>query len=234
MTKLGWIAKHKDKTRQLEEVLRFFGVASPKQWQEVWHNYQVAYRQTQCLKTSAESVSAWLRRGEIEALEIKCAPFNRKRFLKILDDVRDLTRKSPNIFVPELVNLAASAGVAVVFVHELPKTGVFGATRWLKGKAVLQLSLRYKSNDHLWFTFFHEAGQEEEANAFARDKLIPPVAYRRFLSTWDGRSLEPIRRFAEEINVAPGIIVGRLQFEERLPRSHGNKLKVFYRWSQAS
>ncbi|RLC11921.1 MAG: addiction module antidote protein, HigA family [Deltaproteobacteria bacterium] len=254
MTKLGWIAKHKDKTRQLEEVLRFFGVASPKQWQEVWHNYQVAYRQTQCLKTSAESVSAWLRRGEIEALEIKCAPFNRKRFLKILDDVRDLTRKSPNIFVPELVNLAASAGVAVVFVHELPKTGVFGATRWLKGKAVLQLSLRYKSNDHLWFTFFHEAGhilkhgrkeifiegngldgeKEEEANAFARDKLIPPVAYRRFLSTWDGRSLEPIRRFAEEINVAPGIIVGRLQFEERLPRSHGNKLKVFYRWSQAS
>ncbi|MBW2031707.1 MAG: ImmA/IrrE family metallo-endopeptidase, partial [Deltaproteobacteria bacterium] len=133
------------------------------------------------------------------------------------------------------------------------KTGVFGATRWLKGKAVIQLSLRYKSNDHLWFTFFHEAGhilkhgrkeifiegsgldgeKEEEANAFARDKLIPPTAYRRFLSTWDGRSLEPIQRFAEEIGISPGIVVGRLQHENCLPKSHGNKLKVFYRWTYA-
>ncbi len=254
MVKLGWIARHKDKKRQLEEVLRFFGVASPEQWQKVWHNYQVAYRQSQRFETSAESVSAWLRRGEIEAREIRCARFDRKCFLEILNEIRGLTRESPDIFVPELVNLAASAGVVVVFVPELPKTGVFGATRWLKGKALIQLSLRYKSNDHLWFTFFHEAGhilrhgrkeifiegngmdgeKETEANAFARDKLIPPVAYRRFLSTWDGRSLEPIRRFAEEIDIAPGIVVGRLQFDDRLPKSHGNELKVFYRWSQAS
>ena len=55
------------------------------------------------------------------------------------------------------------------------------------------LSLRYKSNDHLWFAFFHEAGHllfhgkkmmfletvggmsddnEEEADAFARNFLI--------------------------------------------------------------
>ncbi|MBK7760141.1 MAG: restriction endonuclease subunit S [Deltaproteobacteria bacterium] len=59
---------------------------------------------------------------------------------------------------------------------------------------MLLLSLRHKTNDHLWFTFFHEAGhlclhgkkllfvdlegglsteQEDEANLFARDKLIP-------------------------------------------------------------
>ena len=254
MIKLGWMAKHKDKIRQLEEVLRFFGVASPEQWQKVWHNYQVAYRQTQCFKTSAESVSAWLRRGEIEAREIRCAPFNRKRFLNILDDVRGLARESPDIFVPKLVNLAASAGVAVVFVPELPKTGVYGATRWLRGKAVIQLSLRYKSNDHLWFTFFHEAGhilkhgrkeifiegngldgkKEEEANAFARDRLISPTDYRRFLAEWDGVSLAPIEVFAKEIGIAPGIFAGRLQHEDRLPKSHGNKLKVFYRWTKVS
>ena len=253
MAKLGWISKHRNKYEQLETVLRFFGVASPEQWHEVWQEYQVAYRQTQRFETSAESVSAWLRRGEIEARKIRCAPFDRKRFLAILNEIRGLTREPPDIFVPELVNLAASAGVAVVFVPELPKTGVFGATRWLRGKAVIQLSLRYKSNDQLWFTFFHEAGhilrhgrkeifiegngldgeKEEEANTFARDKLIPPVAYRRFLSTWDGRSLEPIRRFAQGIDIAPGIVVGRLQFENRLPKSHGNKLKVFYRWSQS-
>ncbi len=251
MTKLGWIEKHKDKNAQLEEVLRFFGVASPDQWQAVWQEYQVAYRQTQRFESQAESVSAWLRQGEIEARKIMCAQFDKKRFQEILNEIRGLTRESPDVFVPELEKLTASVGVAVVFVPELPKTGVFGATRWLKGKPVIQLSLRYKSNDHLWFTFFHEAGhilkhgrkdifiegnglngeKEEEANAFARDKLIPPADYRQFLLTWDGRSLEPIQRFAEEINIAPGIVVGRLQFDNRLPKSHGNKLKVFYRWS---
>ena len=61
--------------------------------------------------------------------------------------------------MPKLQGRCAAAGVAVVFVPALPKTGVSGATRWLHPqKAIIQLSLRYKSNDHLWFTFFHEAG----------------------------------------------------------------------------
>ncbi len=102
--------------------------------------------------------------------------------------------------------LCASTEVAVVFIPEFPKAGVYCATRWLGDKAVIQLILRYKSNDHLWFTFFHETGhiikhgrkeifiegngmdseKEEEANAFARDRLIPPADYRRFSASWDG------------------------------------------------
>ena len=31
--------------------------------------------------------------------------------------------------------------------------------------------------------------------------------------------------------VAPGIVVGRLQHDMLLPNSHGNGLKVFFRWS---
>ncbi len=119
---------------------------------------------------------------------------------------------------------------------------------WLGNKAVIQLSLRYKSNDHLWFTFFHEAGhiirhgrkeifiegkgmdreKEEEANAFARDKLIPAAEYRRFKKSWDGRSLAAIETFAAKIKIAPGVVVGRLQHERSLPHSHGNGLKVFF------
>ena len=254
MSKLGWIAKHKDKDKQLEEALRFFGVVSPDQWRQIWQEYQVAYRQTQRFEARAESVSAWLRQGEIEARRICCEPFDRKRFQEILDDARELTRESPDVFVPKLVEQAASAGVAVVFVPELPKTRVSGATRWLKGKAIIQLSLRYRSNDQLWFTFFHEAGhilkhgrkevfiegsgldgdKEEEANAFARDKLIPPAAYRRFLERWDRLSLDPIKTFAEEVGIAPGIVVGRLQHDGLLPPSHGNKLKVFLEWKKAA
>ena len=251
LTKLGWLPKKSDKISQLTEVLRFFGVASPEQWLTVWQEHQVAYRQTIRFEACAEFVSAWLRKGEIDARQIACEPFDRKRFQEALDVIRGLTMEEPKIFQPRLVDICASAGVAVVFIPELPKTGVYGATRWLGDKAVIQLSLRYKSNDHLWFTFFHEAGhiikhgrkeifiegngmdseKEEEANAFARDRLIPPADYRRFIASWDGRSLAPIEAFAEKIKIAPGIVVGRLQYDKRLPNSHGNKIKVFFRWS---
>lgn len=250
LTKLGWFPKRKDKIAQLMEVLRFFGVASQEQWATVWREHQVAYRQTKHFEAYAESVSAWLRKGEIEARQSRCEPFDKKAFFQVLDGIRDLTLETPGIFQPQLVEMCASAGVAVLFIPELPKTGVYGATRWIGNKAVIQLSLRYKSNDHLWFTFFHEAGhiikhgrkeifiegngldseKEEEANAFARDRLIPPAALRKFIKSWDGRSLAPIEAFAQKIKIAPGIVVGRLQHEKLLPSSHGNGLKVFFRW----
>lgn len=251
LIKFGWIKKTGNKISQLKEVLQFFGVVSPEQWGTVWREHQVAYRQTQHFESCAESVSAWLRKGEIEARQIQCAPFQLRRFQEVLETIRELTVEPPSVFQQRLVELCASAGVAVVFVPELPKTGVYGATRRLGDMTVIQLSLRYKSNDHLWFAFFHEAGhiikhgrkeifiegngvdgqKEEEADAFARDRLIPPTEYCRFVSSWDGRSLAPIETFAGRIKIAPGIVVGRLQHDKRLPNSHGNGLKVLYRWS---
>ncbi|MDR0400546.1 MAG: HigA family addiction module antidote protein [Treponema sp.] len=251
MAKLGWIRKLKDKVEQLEEVLRFFGIASPEQWDAVWsNNLGVVYRQTQKQDKRIEIISAWLRRGEIEAQNAQCALYNRKVFQDILDKIRGLTReKDPEVFVPNLIDLCASVGVLVIFVPALTNLGIYGATRWIGNKPVIQLSLYLKSNDHLWFTFFHEAGhillhgrrgvflegsqldnkKEDEADTFAQDKLIPPVHLQRLIQ--NGKpSLADIERFAESINIAPGVVVGRLQWSKILPRDTGNHLKVFYHW----
>lgn len=250
MTKFGWIPKCADKSLQLEAVLRFFGIAHPAQWESVCNEYQIAFRKTAKIQGCKESLSAWLRQGEILAQQIYCAPFDKTVFSETLNEIRKLTCEKPEIFVPKLVELCASSGVAVVFVPELPKIGVYGATRWLADKPVIQLSLRYKSNDHLWFTFFHEAGhiikhgrkevflegnsadfeKEEEANKFARDKLISPQSLQTFIHK-HRFSLPDVNRFADEIGIAPGIVVGRLQHDGLLPRNVGNKLKVFYKWS---
>jgi len=251
MVKLGFIERFKDKVAQLNEVLRFFGVASPEQWEKVWQQHQVAYRQqAKNFDACAIAVSAWLRQGEIKAQQIERPEFNKQHFQEILGVVRELTTETPEVFQPRLIELCSHAGVAVVFVPDLPKTGVSGATRWVGGKPVIQLSLRYKTNDHLWFTFFHEAGhiikhgkkaiflegngmggdQEEEANAFARNILIPPAAYKEFLVT-SNRSLAEIKAFATHIKIAPGIVVGRLQHDEFLPMNTGNGLKVRYEWA---
>jgi hypothetical protein len=81
---------------------------------------------------------------------------------------------------------------------------IFGAARWLSTeKALIQLSLYYKREDQLWFSFFHEAAhilfhgrrdifvdfdagatdkQEDEANRFASDHLIHAPAYARVIA----------------------------------------------------
>lgn len=253
MAKDGWIKKHRDKRTQLDEVLRFFGIASVAQWKKLWPRLAVAFRQHNKHEIFPEAVSAWLRQGEIEAGRIDCRPFDKKEFRAALDEIRALTNEpDPKVFVPKLQNRCAQAGVAVVLIPGLPKTGLSGATRWLSSdKALIQLSLRYKTNDHLWFTFFHEAGhillhgkkelflegangmdedREAEANAFARDHLVPPRAWRSFVERADF-SLQAIQDFAGDVKIASGIVVGRLQHEGFLTHKHGNRLKVYYHWN---
>jgi HTH-type transcriptional regulator / antitoxin HigA len=250
MIKLGWIAEFKDKTMQLEELLRFFGIASPDRWNVVRKEYQAAFRKSVRSGKRDGAVLAWLRKGEVEASTLSCEPFDASRFRSILGDIRTLTTKTPEVFQPRLVELCASSGVAVVFVPELPGIGVYGATKWMGDKAVVQLSLRNKSNDQMWFNFFHEAGhillhgrkavfieekglrgkQESEADDFACNKLIPLRDYTDFVATRQFTVAE-IEAFAAEVGIAPGIVVGRLQHDELLPYNKGNKLKVFYPWS---
>ena len=252
MAKLGWLNKHKDKKAQLVELLNFFGIAEVKQWQQMWPNLSVAYRQHDKHEIFPEAVSAWLRQGERQAYGIACEAFDKSHFRKVLDQARDLTTEDPDHFVPELRTLCAQAGVAVVFVPALPKTGISGATRWLnKDKALIQLSLRYKSDDHLWFTFFHEAGhillhgkkemflegangldpeKEQEANRFAETHLIPSKALTEFIA--EGVfSKQRICEFAEEMGISPGIVVGQLQHRGLLDMKFCNDLKRRFKWA---
>jgi len=147
--------------------------------------------------------------------------------------------------------LCAESGVALVLVPELPNTGVWGASRWLtSNKALIQLSIRYKTNDHFWFSFFHEAAhilkhnkslvylendskyfsdEEREANNFAANILIPSANYRRLIRS-PKLSKKLILRFSEQIGIHPGIIVGRLQHEGLLDYRFHNKLKIHLNW----
>lgn len=111
------------------------------------------------------------------------------------------------------------------------------------------LSLRYKTNDQLWFSLFHEAGhilrhgkkkiflefkqggghaEEAEADRFAANLLIPPEHHRELFSLRPNK--QKVVVFAEKIGIAPGIVVGRLQHEGLVPYAHLNGLKVRYAW----
>ena len=253
MMRRDWMPYCTSEPRQVSEALKFFGVASPEAWQDIWEHKVIVYRKSTALESQFGTVTTWLRRGEIEAQKIEVAPYNADAFRTALKHIRVLTVEPVSFFQGELVRLCANAGVAVVFVQELPKTGISGATQWLTAtKALIQLSLRYKTDDHLWFTFFHEAGHilrhgkrqvflevdqkekkvaEDEADTFATNILIDPTRWLRFVKQDSYRSKAAIQEFAREIGIAPGIVVGRLQHEKHLPFDHCNDLKRHLDWN---
>jgi HTH-type transcriptional regulator/antitoxin HigA len=65
---------------------------------------------------------------------------------------------------------------------------------------------------------------EEEANRFASDTLIPPAALESFIAAGSFES-DSIYDFSESIDIGPGIVVGRLQFEGILKYHQGNAFK---------
>jgi addiction module HigA family antidote len=250
MTKLGWLKFYEDKIEQLRESLIFFAVVSPEQWEEIWgRNLSIDFRKSQAFESDQGAITAWLRQGEIEASKINCADYNELKFRDVLQQIRLLTVKSIKVFQPQMIDLCAAAGVALVFVPELPKTRVHGATRWLGSqKALIQLSDRYKTNDHFWFSFFHEAGhivlhgkrilflegqdiqdkiKEKEADIFAANLLINSRDWQRFIAN-NCLSKKAINQFAEQLGIHPGIIVGRLQHEQIISDQNCNDLKDKY------
>jgi HTH-type transcriptional regulator/antitoxin HigA len=256
LIKRGWIKSRADKIDLVDELLKFFGVASPEAWNEVWCRGKeaTAFRKSPTHESGELNLTAtWLRKGEIDGREIDCAAYDPSKFKAALKEIRILTRQEDiNSAIASMTSACAAAGVAVVLVPEFPKLGICGATRWLStDKALIQLSLHYKRHDQLWFSFFHEAGhillhgkrdifveqkktignlQEEEANAFASDLLIPGDNYRAFVANQDF-GLSTIAAFAKELNIAPGIVVGRLQHDRHIPFAVGHGLIKKVTWA---
>jgi addiction module HigA family antidote len=261
MKEYGWFenVSARDDT---DALLSFFAVSSPQTWASVWDPAGVAYRQTRKrARLSEEAAAAWVRAAELGVEDLTIAPFDAAKFRKALLKVRQETRKRFDEVLQPVRELCAACGVGLTFVHELPNTGISGCAKWLSNdRALIGLSLRYKTDDQIWFTFFHEAGHillhrrdrpfvldnaetdlsdrivdpsmqqvEDEANRFAADTLIPPDLLAEFIRR-GAFTNDTIQDFAEAEGIAPGIVVGRLQFEQVLAPHQGNKLKQRLNW----
>ena len=247
MVKRGWIQSSSDPVDKARSLLDFFGVASPDQWHQITERVGSRFRRSTAFESDNGSMLAWLRMGTILAQGMTCAPFDKSVFLEALPKIRLLTVSHPSDVFPKAVDLCSRAGVAVVLVKQLKGSRVSGATRWVSPeKALIQLSDRYKKDDYFWFAFFHEAAhilkhskktiflegkasdvenqEEAEANKYAADFLIPPREWAK-IKRWKRYTKLKVSAFADQLGIAPGIVVGRLQHEKLLPHSHLNGLK---------
>lgn len=246
MKQFGWLPNTNVKHVLIDSLQKFFCVASPDEWKRIYKDEElsVAFRISLAHTQSPHAISAWLRKGEIQATEIELAEFDKKKVKEALAEIKELAFLMPDDFTQQLQNICARCGVAVVFTQNLPKAPISGATRWFHNKPIIQLSGRFKTNDHFWFTFFHEAAhiilhgkkdvflenvkgteidheKEEEANAYAAKILLTEDELQEII---DAAPLteEMIYEFAKKFRTPAGIIIGRLQHFKLIPYSIGN------------
>lgn len=252
MVRWGWIVRRESIEAQIKECLGFFGVPDVGTWasRNVGLLEQFAFRSSKAFESEPVAVSAWLRQAERLAERIPCQSWNRDLFRDSLQHIRALTRvRRPGQFLPRLRELCAKCGVAISVVRALKGCRASGATGFIsEDKAIIVLSFRYMTDDQFWFTFFHEAGHillhdasaiilesgeqqdllEQEANEFAVNVLFPGQSRTTLGALPPER--KAIRDFALECGIAPGIVVGQLQYLRRVKPSEFNTLKARYDW----
>ncbi|QXU42142.1 ImmA/IrrE family metallo-endopeptidase [Pedobacter sp. D749] len=254
MVKFGWIQQHVSKS--IPALLEYFGVGSITEWQIKYEAEmaQVSFRTSSAFKQQPAAVAAWLRQGEIQSNPIKCVPWSSELFMSSLVEIKKLTKiKDPVEFLPKLAKICANSGVAIAIAKTPSGCQASGVTKFLtKDRALIMLSFRYLTDDHFWFTFFHEAAhlllhgnrsvfveeigknrmisnEEKEANEFAAETLIPSEKRPQMmkLSVTNKKS---IVGFASSLGVSPGIVIGQLQHLGRIEHNRYNYYKRRFTW----
>ncbi|MDE8603936.1 HigA family addiction module antitoxin [Marinomonas sp. RSW2] len=253
MSKRGVVEKTRSAIQKVQNLRKFFGVASLLSIKSV-KEYEPAFRALEKESASQEAIAAWLKTGTDIALKQKVGGFNKAELLGVIPDVRALSLLSdPNEILRKIREYLNSCGVLFVAIPHYPKTYITGATFWHdKRTPVVMMSMRGGWADIFWFSLFHEIAhillhdkrltfleggvseeyrkQEDEADEFSQETLMPSVAFDSFLAK-GLICIDDIVEFAEKQGVHPGIVTGRLQRKGYLTYQE-HHCRVRYKWEK--
>lgn len=160
MINKGWLPQVSSIQEKTMELLAFFGFSNHKAWEEYYFKQQlkVAFRISLSQTQEPFAISAWLRKGELQAAELETNDYTEKKFKEILSALKSVMAKHPHGSLIQLQQICLEAGVKVVQTPCIKKASLSGSTRWLNDTPLIQLTDHYPHNDSFWFTYFHQAG----------------------------------------------------------------------------
>ena len=196
---------------------------------------------------------AWVQTAINISRSIETQPYNAEKLKRCLPELRSMTVRKPEEFLPRMRTIFAECGIAFVLLPHLKNSGINGAVKWLtEDRVVLAMNNRGLDADKFWFSLFHEIKHvfqqkiktvfisstveemkdinnnlEAEADKFATNYLISPVDYKR-LAPSKYTSDDDIIEFARSIGIHPGIVAGRLQHDGIIAQNRCSKLKEKY------
>ncbi len=231
LRKFGFVmASARDHAGTVRELLTLLGVASFDAWRATWTHGSVAYRRTAAGRDDAPALSVWLTIAEREAAQQSVAPYDEAALRELVPRLRALTVSDPASSAAEAARLLREVGVTLCSMPAVPGLGIHGATRWIAGHPIIQLSLLWKCDDQFWFTLFHEIGHvllhsskelfllgehtvaESEADSYAARLLIPSEYIARLPLE---RNLAAVEALASELGIAPSLVLGQAQHKTR-------------------
>lgn len=242
MAAYGWIPKTREAKEKVLYLRKYFEIVQLS----LLGNEQItkiACRRLAVTNKSDLALMAWSQEAKIKARDINVQPINVKGLTKSLKEFRGMTTMKTNVFCPKLKRVLADNGIALVFLPHLKGSFLQGATFTDSNKIVVGLTARGRDADKFWFSFFHEMAHiilghinntdgtteqdENDADTWAGDVLIPRDSYKEFLAKGDFSDYS-ICEFAGSQGIAPGIVVGRLQNDEIIGHNMYNELKEHY------
>ena len=237
------------KDEQIEEIRKFLNVATLTVLSK--RDMSVSFRSSTEDLTEASTIKAnvMVQIATNKALEVNAPKFNKKKFEEAAKYALTLT-KNHEEFYPLIKKAFWEAGVIFVILPNIAGSKTNGATKKVGDNIMLMVNDRRLNADSFWFTLFHEIGhiingdygisfeketgaQEDAANKFAEDSLIPSEQYQKFIECAQF-DLQSIRQFANTIDRDPGIVLGRLQNDKKVdfndwtmkPLRHKYKVKT--------
>ena len=247
MIKKGWLPQVTTIEEKTMEMLAFFSFSNHTAWEDYYFNQQlkVAFRISLAHIKEPYAISAWLRKGELQAAELQVGEYSEKKFKEALPKLKAIMANHPEDFFHQLQSICSEAGVKVVHTPCINKAPISGSTRWLNDTPFIQLTGRYNRNDIFWFTFFHEAGhiilhgkkdiflenleysdkdleKEKEADSFAIKWTFSEEEEAEIVESLPLKN-QDIKKFAKKFKTHPAIIIGRLQRKKLIHYSLGKE-----------
>ena len=204
---------------------------------------KIACRRLAITDKSDLALMAWAQEARIQAREIHTSPIDIKSLIAAIPEIRKMTVMDPEEFCPKIKKTLENCGIALVFLPHLKGSFLQGASFLDGNKIVVGLTARGKDADKFWFSLFHELAHivlghigkisgtsdqdEKDADTWSGDTLINATEFAAFKRGSD-YSERSVLAFAREQEIAPGIVVGRMQREGMIKYSMLNNLKVQY------
>ena len=189
------------------------------------------------------ALKAWQARALALASREELPAFLKKVLTE--DFVRELVKLSYYSKGPQLVKeLLNKKGIHFIILRHLPKTyldgGCFYAT---DDRPFIGMTLRHDRLDNFWFTLIHELAhlflhldekdiaffddtdqpnedpedqEENEANLFTRDMLIPPEVWGQAADILaNGQNERYLVEMSERLKINPAVVAGRARWETK-------------------
>ena len=211
---------------QIAQVRNFLNVATLTVFRN--RNMAVSFRSdsTELSESNIVKANIMVQIATNIALKTDAPKFNKALFEDAVQYALTLT-KEHDTFYPLIKEAFRKAGVIFVILPNMNGSKINGATKKVGNSIMLMVNDRRMYSDTFWFTLFHEIGhimngdygisfefesgkQEEIADQYAEDMLIPREQYKQFVE--NGRfDSKDIKEFAMSVDRDPGIVLGRLR-----------------------